>query len=160
MDFLSGENIWYFSEENPYPLNGFTVQDLKKIIFMLMKSIYLLVSVGNLLLWCHKRRTPLSMLIFFLPDQFFFKTCWLCTVAAPPQDCSHRPSTITKLFLSSLSLVHLTWKVRLRFTAWCCRSGRLRIVMMVLVRALCHQQEEWLGPHQHNVSLTDGNTWS
>lgn len=38
-----------------------------------MKSIYLLVSVGNLLLWCHKRRTPLSMLIFFLPNHFFFK---------------------------------------------------------------------------------------
>lgn len=31
---------------------------------------------------------------------------------------------------------------------------------MVLVRALCHQQEKLLGLHQQSVSLTDGNTWS
>lgn len=30
MDFLSGENVWYFNQENPYCLNGFTVHNFKK----------------------------------------------------------------------------------------------------------------------------------
>lgn len=84
---------------------------------MLMKSIYLLVSVGNLLLWCHKRRTPLSMLIFFLPNQFFFFKLADCVQLPPPAGLLASTSDIAKLFLSSLSLLHLTWKVRSRFMA-------------------------------------------
>lgn len=56
--------------------------------------------------------------------------------------------------------MHLTLKDRLWFIVWCCRWRGSRIMMMVLVRALCHQQEDWLGLHQQSVSLTDGNTWS
>lgn len=72
----------------------------------------------------------------------------LTVYSCPPERLAPSSALIIKSFLG---FIQLTLKVRLRFIAWCCRWRRLRIMMMVLVWAVCHQQEKWLGLHQQSV---------
>lgn len=146
---------------NPHPLNGFTVKHKKFHIYANRKSIYLLVSVGILLLPCH-RRSPLSIPIFSIQSMF-----------VQVADCVQLPFFFslrrTRVNPGPFHGVLFFWTARAgcvwpwgyveghgAMLLWRC----LRIMMMVLVWARCLQREKWLGLHQQSVSLTDGNTWS
>lgn len=81
------------------------------------------------------------MLIFFLLITFAKKKkCWLCTVAPTRTTFADlRPSQKIISELSEPRALNLQGDVEVRSVML------LRIVMMVLVGALCHQQGEWLG---------------
>lgn len=87
-----------------------------------------------------------------------WQRCWLriCTTLPSLKNPNLRPQD--EIILELHTLDPDGWG--LRYVLWCCCRWWLRIMMMVLVPALCYELEKWLGLHQRSVSLTDGNTRS